>query len=176
MKIRNGFVSNSSSSSFIVAFPHKPEDIEDLKKMLFNDKTSHYYDFREESYDVYAIARAVWDQIPEKSATKKSMIESCLEGEFPSYKNLPGCLDVWDKISKIDSIEERSKILQQHDKINRKRAENIVKSFISDNSSGIRGNTFVAIFEFRDNEGTFGEMLEHSNIFYNLPHIQISNH
>jgi len=34
MKIRNGFVSNSSSSSFVVAFPHKPNDVDDLMSML----------------------------------------------------------------------------------------------------------------------------------------------
>lgn len=35
MKIRNGFVSNSSSSSFIVAFPKKPETENELKDILF---------------------------------------------------------------------------------------------------------------------------------------------
>lgn len=34
MKIRNGFVSNSSSSSFIVVFDRKPESIEDVEKQL----------------------------------------------------------------------------------------------------------------------------------------------
>lgn len=34
MKIRNGFVSNSSSSSFIIAFPHKPTDLDDVLYML----------------------------------------------------------------------------------------------------------------------------------------------
>jgi hypothetical protein len=35
MKTRNGFVSNSSSSSFIVLFPHKPKSEEDLMAMMF---------------------------------------------------------------------------------------------------------------------------------------------
>jgi hypothetical protein len=38
MKIRNGFVSNSSSSSFVVAFPKKPESIEDVYKFMFDGK------------------------------------------------------------------------------------------------------------------------------------------
>ena len=42
MKIRAGFVRNSSSSSFIVAFPHKPEYIEDVNKMLFGKQEWHY--------------------------------------------------------------------------------------------------------------------------------------
>ena len=39
MKIRNGFVSNSSSSSFIVAFPEKPKSAEHVRKMMFGDET-----------------------------------------------------------------------------------------------------------------------------------------
>lgn len=34
MKKRYGFVSNSSSSSFVVAFPHKPKDVDDLMSMM----------------------------------------------------------------------------------------------------------------------------------------------
>lgn len=35
MKTRNGFVSNSSSSSFIILLDHKPKTTEALKKMMF---------------------------------------------------------------------------------------------------------------------------------------------
>lgn len=37
MKTRNGFVSNSSSSSFIIAFPHKPENVDELRTMVFGN-------------------------------------------------------------------------------------------------------------------------------------------
>jgi len=36
MKTRNGLVSNSSSSSFVVAFPKKPKDEEEVYQMMFN--------------------------------------------------------------------------------------------------------------------------------------------
>ena len=39
MKIRNGFVSNSSSSSFILMFNEIPKTKEELKTILFNDNT-----------------------------------------------------------------------------------------------------------------------------------------
>jgi len=35
MKIRNGFVSNSSSSSFIVFFKKKPGTVKEIKDYLF---------------------------------------------------------------------------------------------------------------------------------------------
>ena len=38
MKTRQGFVSNSSSSSFIVCFHTMPKDRDDLQKMLFGDE------------------------------------------------------------------------------------------------------------------------------------------
>jgi hypothetical protein len=38
MKIRNGFVSNSSSSSFIVAFPQRPKTEEETFQMMFNSE------------------------------------------------------------------------------------------------------------------------------------------
>lgn len=45
MKIRNGFVSNSSSSSFVVKLKRKPKDANDLKSLLKikDDDIDSYY-------------------------------------------------------------------------------------------------------------------------------------
>ena len=41
MKIRSGFVSNSSSSSFVVAWPKKPKTVEDINRFLFDKETEY---------------------------------------------------------------------------------------------------------------------------------------
>lgn len=43
MKIRSGFVSNSSSSSFILALPKIPDNIQELKEMLLDDPDTLFH-------------------------------------------------------------------------------------------------------------------------------------
>ena len=46
MKKRTGFVSNSSSSSFIIVFDKEPQSASDIKEMLFGtDDILTYYDY-----------------------------------------------------------------------------------------------------------------------------------
>jgi len=86
MKIRNGFVSNSSSSSFIVAFPRKPESVKDVIDMLFGgfpDKT-----FRPDWDDEYppirskSLAAQIFDDIQRKCPT--GMVEDEITEQFLS--------------------------------------------------------------------------------------------
>ena len=75
MKIREGFVSNSSSSSFIVAFPQKPESIEDLSKMMHMElgENINYYDYKADTSDV---VKNVFNNINEnKEATLKKIAD-----------------------------------------------------------------------------------------------------
>jgi hypothetical protein len=45
MKTRHGFVSNSSSSSFVVAFPYKPESFEHVYEMMFGSENGQICPF-----------------------------------------------------------------------------------------------------------------------------------
>jgi hypothetical protein len=82
MKIRTGFVSNSSSSSFIVAFAKVPESQEELQQMLFGDdeKFSIYGD----TFLTADVAAVVWRDLKvakpirfSSSHTPTTMVPSC---------------------------------------------------------------------------------------------------
>ena len=76
MKIRNGFVSNSSSSSFIVAFPNKPKTVEEMANILFG-KTDGVFDnegYDNTRYTYMEIAEAVLSNL--KKESKKKLIDT----------------------------------------------------------------------------------------------------
>jgi hypothetical protein len=64
VKIRTSFVSNSSSSSFVVAFPYKLKSARDVKKILFgNQKYFVHSDMERLSYTTASVAKRVWQDI-----------------------------------------------------------------------------------------------------------------
>lgn len=107
MKIRNGFVSNSSSSSFVVIFPTEPKCVEDVKKYLFDEGQeyfTHPYD-DDAGFSVDQVAETVWNDI---CGQKKNKIKKAIK-EFKS-----GGLDVaggpdYDDFSHIKDWNQRWK-------------------------------------------------------------------
>jgi hypothetical protein len=71
MKIRNGFVSNSSSSSFVVSFPYKPKNSKEVLDIMFKGKDG------EINFLPYSeIANKVFSHIEKcKKATLKNVID-----------------------------------------------------------------------------------------------------
>lgn len=99
MKIRNGFVSNSSSSSFIVAFPKKPKSQADVLEMMFKDKneTVKPYDHELSAENVAAIVFAdLQGKIKSSGRLSKAFVEeaiSLLAGRY--YYHVMG-FGMWD--------------------------------------------------------------------------------
>lgn len=92
MKTRNGLVSNSSSSSFIVAFPRKPKNKEDVLQFMFDGKEGGvslpYYD---NGLSYNQVSERVFDRISKESrkATLKNLIET-IRGRYYYTTNI-GC-------------------------------------------------------------------------------------
>jgi len=57
MKIRAGFVSNSSSSSFIVGLPQIPKSVEEMAEMIFGDKKTFKYEYIAETFSTKKIGK-----------------------------------------------------------------------------------------------------------------------
>jgi len=83
MKVRSGFVSNSSSSSFVVAFPKKPKSFDDVYELMFNSEEGGIqpYDFID-GMSHSQIAMRVWEDI--KKATSKGTSDS--KDEWLGYR------------------------------------------------------------------------------------------
>jgi len=188
MKIRNGFVSNSSSSSFIVGFEKIPMTQAELKDMMF--PPSGYMKFNElDNLSIDVIVARVWSDLYILKPVKSCAIDEELSnGDFvyhiqtdytevdaidKKYEKVYGVLKPWHEYE--DWAKEHREASDRawadyHEKV---KAE--VKKFKKDNwkKLGLAGK-IIFCFNYSDNKGE--ELLEHEDIFANLPHIQISHH
>jgi hypothetical protein len=184
MKIRNGFVSNSSSSSFVVVFPREPKSMEEVKDLLFDkDQTIYanpyydpeYYNIEDSGWDINTVATTVWNDICEQS---KNDFEKAIEemgngviddNDAPDYDDFKNIND-WEKRWK-----EYRKACRKYGNKKLNDILNIRKTKLK-KINGEIPNFAMYIFEYSDQDGSYGCSLEHGDLFRKLKHIKISKH
>lgn len=167
MKIRQGFVSNSSSSSFIVAFPKDMEVTSDnVHNHLFGPAFSSItaYDWIG-TFSTKEIADQVTRDIREQKPNVDEQIAEALGGHLPGSPDMDrfrvrkadgkGYDYDWDAYTAANAA------------FRAQMAEKIKKEFAGQD---------VYTFEYSDNDGSFMCTMEHGGIFDNVPHMRISNH
>lgn len=163
MKIRKGFVSNSSSSSFVVVFPKTPNSIEDVKKIMFGDMETH------EGYKTIDIAKRIFNDITSQLN----------EGEIKFNKKVIDCIEVYGDPDLIiekfypEITKDESLYWDIHDKITTMQEGD---QYVINEFKKKYPKCKIFNFTFSDDCGDWESMLEHSDIFHNLPHDIDSHH
>jgi hypothetical protein len=163
MKIRAGFVSNSSSSSFVIALKEKPESAEELHDIMFPSGptfVSGYYD----AIPSVTAAASVYNNLTELDG--RGLFEEFNNGYIPGYE-VEYPLILWDKTPK----EERDRIYEEYRDKQNVETQRCVDEF-KKRTPGCK----YFIVEYSDNDGEFYSTMEHGDAFDNLEHVKVSHH
>jgi len=193
MKLRNGFVSNSSSSSFIIGFDSKPRNVEQLRKILFPNNEGVSYPFGgHEDVPAEIAAQKVWDQIKNQRPLSKSKLpeklnsgwfsekpEYCFDGPHRNieqeYRSLTG-KSIQDEDTPREWREKWNIAWHKHREEYQKNCINAAKRLARELLNGKFQGKKLYVCSFSDNDGMYGAVLEHGGTFKEIPHVQISHH
>ena len=228
MKIRNGFVSNSSSSSFLVFFPVEIKDNKQLYDLMWNEKNSEsiekhwnfkktvqeriqksYQKFINESYNSVNMSfnefkdkatESVLNDIIEQGKNNYLHAISIISGEY-WYDINNGILHVNDE--QFKSLDDIKELIKEYSELEKEldnfdwnisnsdeeyntmkdSLDNIyyierIKSVMDDIDNCIEKhpNDIFYTFSYCDEGSTFFGIMEHGNIFGNLPVYVESHH
>ena len=166
MKFRNGFVSNSSSSSFIVAFDEHPSNINYLKRVLFGNAETIQDQYNDHMWNVVELCEQIITQIEERGSPTNEIIYEELKHAgcelgvpYPDYPTLFN-----------QSHTKQTEMFKKYDQKCKVAAHHWIDKFTSENK-----DSFIFIFEFGD-DWSMGCQLEHGGTFENINHLRISKH
>jgi hypothetical protein len=178
MKIRNRFVSNSSSSSFIVAFKKVPETAEETRELLYGSHRqvplgTSWAGGKETYTTTTELAEKVFQDIQRQEGKPKVKIPQDVFTAMSWGADTE--LVMMKRFSHLDQdSEEWDAIYNQLDMLHKlcwEEEDSKTANFLAHHK-----NDTIIQFSYADDEGPFYSMLEHGGTFNNLPHVRISHH
>lgn len=202
MKLRTSFVSNSSSSSFIVAFNKGIKTFDQLKKYMFpndnlEDDAAPDCDWYDEKLTVERAVQIVLKDLKKaKKATKKQILEELTglgdnQGDYKEIFDLEkehetatrifesqNCLQsIYSETNDKKVIKKRKEFFKKWDKKFNEAYMKLAKKVYKEKFEKLFEDKNVFILSYSDNgNGVERAIMEHGNIFRNIPHVRISNH
>lgn len=162
MKTRRGFVSNSSSSSFLVAFTRNPKCAKDVQDMVFGNETLFHSPYDQISWTTVEIAERIWNdiknQIPNNQKSFSGNMYGIAYDRYDEFRIKKDGADDWDYY--FDDKGYDGAVAE------------ILDEFMLSNA-----DSFCYHVEYSDNGGgQIGVAMEHGNLFKNLQHLVSSHH
>ena len=173
MKVRTGFVSNSSSSSFVVKFDVLPRSVEELEQMMGLEETIQLYSHME-VIPLSTIVQQVWYNLQWQlkkplDSEAKIDIKDALSSNNDNYGGEAEWHNWQNKLGGSNGLqteyEKRLEARARREKLPVEAKTKKVKAC----------KPFFAWFSFSD-DTALGATMEHGEIFRNFPYVRFSHH